>query len=100
MTSVATPVSTTRIMLHVAAAVPGGYAFTWGFIAATTSLLCAAGMGFHDAEFLATLLGLLVFLGLFLWTFATSRPARALAVFAGGGLVLAALGSLVQSRIL
>lgn len=100
MAGVATPASTSRIVLYIATAVLGGYAFTWGFIAATTSLLCAAGMGFHDAEFLASLLGLLVFLGLFLWTFATSRPARALAVFAGGGLALAGLGSLVQSMIL
>lgn len=84
---------------RVAAAVLGGYAFAWGFIAACASLMFAAGMGFHDAEFLASLLGVLAFLVAFLWAFAARRLWVVWAVLAGGGAVLAAAGSLVQSSL-
>lgn len=84
---------------RVAAAVLGGYAFAWGFIAVCASLMFAAGMGFHDAEFLASLLGVLAFLVAFLWAFAARRLWVVWAVLAGGGAVLAAAGSLVQSLL-
>lgn len=84
---------------RVAAAVLGGYAFAWGFIAACASLMFAAGMGFHDAEFLASLLGVLAFLVAFLWAFAARRLWVVWAVLAGGGAALAAAGSLVQSLL-
>ena len=40
------------ILVRIAAAVFGGYAFTWGFIALGVVLMFAAGMEFHDAEHL------------------------------------------------
>jgi hypothetical protein len=89
-----------RIAMRVAAGAFGGYAFAWGFIAAGTSLLCAVGMGFHDAEFLASLLGVLAFLTMFLWTFAARRLRVVLAVLIGGGALLAAIGSLVQTAMI
>ena len=64
------------------------------------ALLFATGMEFHDIEFLASALGLLVFLGLFLWVFATRR--RTWLVWAwllGGGALLSAIGSLVQAAL-
>jgi hypothetical protein len=88
-----------RIAARIAAAVLGGYAFAWGFIAAGMSLLFAAGMQFHDAEFLASLLGVLAFLVAFLWTFAARRLWMAWALLAGGGALLAATGSLVQAAL-
>ena len=88
-----------QLAARIGAAVFGGYGFSWGFIAAGTSLLFAAGMGFHDAEFLATLLGVLVFLCVFLWAFAARRIGRVWAVLAGGGVLLAALGSYLQSLL-
>jgi hypothetical protein len=88
-----------RIAARVLTAILGGYAFSWGFIAAATALLCKAGMGFHDAEFLASALGLLVFLSVFLWAFAARRLARAAAVLLGGGALLAVTGSLVQASL-
>jgi len=84
---------------RVAAAVLGGYAFAWGFIAACASLMFAGGMGFHDAEFLASLLGVLAFLVAFLWTFAARRLWVVWVVLAGGGALLAAVGSYVQSLL-
>ncbi len=100
----ATPASFSVPRLHLAArvgaAVLGGYAFAWGFIAAAMALLFKAGMEFHDAEFLASALGLLVFLAAFLWTIATKRRlVLAWAVLAGGGALMAATGSLVQATI-
>ena len=82
---------------RVCAAVFGGYAFAWGTVAAATSLLFAAGLEFHDAEFMGGLMGLLAYLVVFLWTFAARRLAVVWAVLLGGGLLMAAIGSLVQA---
>ena len=87
------------LVARIAAAILGGYAFAWGFIAAGASLMFAAGMGFHDAEFLSSLLGVLAFLAVFLWAFAARRAWVVWTVLAVGGGVLAAIGSLVQSRL-
>ncbi|MFX0590856.1 hypothetical protein ACOARS_12085, partial [Glaesserella parasuis] len=74
-------------MVRIAAAVFGGYAFTWGFIALGVALMFAAGMEFHDAEHLGYILGFLVFLTVFLWAFAAQSLPRVWAVLAGGGIV-------------
>ena len=84
------------VLQRIAAALLGGYAFTWGFIALGLALLFAAGMDFHDAEHLAAILGFLVFLTVFLWAFAGRSLARVWGVLAGGGLLMAAAASLVQ----
>jgi len=89
-----------RIAARVCAAVFGGYAFSWGVVAAVTSLLFAAGLEFHDAEFMGGLSGLLAFLVVFLWTFAASRLTRVWLILLGGGALMAALGSLVQSWLI
>lgn len=88
-----------RLAARIGAAVFGGYAFTWGVIAAGAALLFKAGMDFHDAEFLASAVGLLVFLTVFLWTFATRRLVLAWGLLAGGGALLAGVASLVQGSI-
>ncbi|TQD40367.1 iron uptake protein [Lysobacter aestuarii] len=84
-------------MLRVATALLGGYAFAWGFIAATAATLFAAGMGFHDAEFLASALGLLGFVAVFLWAIATPRPVRFAAGLVATALAMSALASTVQA---
>ncbi|MDZ4047687.1 MAG: iron uptake protein [Pseudoxanthomonas sp.] len=93
------PAPRLHLLARIAAAILGGYGFTWGFIAAGASLMFAAGMGFHDAEFLASLLGVLAFVAVFLWTFAARRLWVVGAVLAGGGALLAATGSFVQSLL-
>lgn len=100
MASTAIPTSPASIALRIAAATVGGYAFAWGFIAAGMALLFAAGMEFHDAEFLANLLGVLAFLAAFLWTFAARRAWVVWTVLLGGGALLIAIGSLVQQALL
>ncbi len=55
-----------RIALRSAAAILGGWAFSWGFVACGTAALAGLGVEFHDAEMALLMLGLLVFLGIFL----------------------------------
>ncbi|MBS7455999.1 iron uptake protein [Coralloluteibacterium stylophorae] len=88
-----------RTATRIGAAVFGGYAFTWGLVAAGAALLFKAGMDFHDAEFLASANGLLAFLGVFLWTFATRRPGLVGLALVGTGALLAGAASLVQASI-
>ena len=97
--SASVPRARLRIVARVAAAVLGGYAFTWGFVAAGAALMFAAGMGFHDAEFLASALGLLGFVAVFLWAIATPRPGRCWAVLVGGAAAMAGLASAVQAAL-
>lgn len=82
---------------RAAAGILGGYACAWGIAAAGTSLMYAAGMGFHDAEFLASLFGVLALLCGFLWSVASRRAWLPWVVLGGGGLLLAGAASLVQS---
>jgi len=103
MSTITTPVTSRsprlQLAARIAAAVLGGYVFAWGFIATCASLMFAAGMGFHDAEFLGSLLGVLAFLVAFLWTFAARRLWVVWVVLLGGGGLLAAAGSYVQSLL-
>ncbi|MGY1519785.1 iron uptake protein [Luteimonas sp. A482] len=88
-----------QVVPRIGAAVIGGYAFAWGFVAAGASLMFAAGMGFHDAEFLASLLGVLAFLVVFLWAIAAKRPWRAWMLLLGAGGLLSVVASLVQRAL-
>lgn len=87
-------------VLYVTAAVVAGYTFTWGFIALGTAGLFAAGMEFHDAENLASVLGLLLYLAVFLWVFTERSVARAWLVLVGGGALMAGVASLIQIAVL
>lgn len=88
------------VAARVAAAVLGGYGFAWGVVAACTSLAVAAGMGFHDAEFLSSLIGVLAFLGALLGAIAARRLWPVWAVLLGGGALLAGVGSAVQAALI
>lgn len=87
------------IINRIAAALIGGYAFTWGFAALGIAGLVALGVDFHEAEMAVLLLAFLVFLALFLWVFATNRVARAW-VLLGGGAVLMITAALALQRAL
>lgn len=92
----------TSSRLHIAnrtaAAVLGGYAFTWGIIAFGMAMMFAAGMEFHDAEHLSYIIGLLVFLIVFLCTFAARSLLRVWLVLAGGGALLTIGATLLQQQ--
>lgn len=89
-----------NVALRIAAGMLGGYAFTWGFIALAIASLFAAGLDFHDAETLGTILGFVVFLVVFLWAFAARSVLRVWLVLAGGGALMAGAAWLVQRALL
>ncbi|HEX7991028.1 MAG TPA: iron uptake protein [Stenotrophomonas sp.] len=88
-----------QVVLRVLAAMLGGYVFAWGTVALATSLLFAAKLDFHDAEFLGTFIGLVTYVVVFLWSIATKRLLRIWIVLLGGGLLMAGIASLVQSLL-
>ncbi|MDR0182061.1 iron uptake protein [Lysobacter arvi] len=88
-----------RVASRVAAAVLGGYAFAWGLVALTTSLLFAAELDFHDAEFTGAVVGLLGYLVVFLWAIAARRLALVWPVLLIGGAAMVGAASLVQSML-
>ncbi|WP_377155526.1 iron uptake protein [Roseateles sp. UC29_93] len=88
------------LLSRIGAAILGGYAFCWGFIAIAHSGLYALGMPFHDAEHLSAILGVLLFLVVFLWTFAARRVGLCWAVLLAGGGVMTGAAALIQRALL
>lgn len=93
-------VSIVQVCSRIAAAVLGGYAFTWGLMALGVALLFAMGMEFHDAEHLSYIIGFLVYLTVFLWAFASRSLLRVWLLLAGGGVFMVLLASLLQSLLI
>ena len=85
---------------RMTAAVFGAYGFTWGFAAAGVAALVGLGVDYHDAEMGVLMLAFLVFLGLFLWSFAAASIARVWAVLAGGAALLFTAAWAIQRAIL
>ena len=88
-----------HVLLRIAAAVLGGYAFCWGFVALGMAGLFALGMSFHDAEHLCAMLAFLLYVTVFCWAFATRSLARVWAVLAGGAALMAGAASLLQMTL-
>lgn len=89
-----------HIAARVTAGIFGAYAFTWGFAAAGVAALVGLGVAYHDAEMGVLMLAFLVFLGLFLWSFAAASIARVWAVLAGGAALLFTAAWALQRAIL
>ncbi|MEZ5704884.1 MAG: iron uptake protein [Burkholderiaceae bacterium] len=85
---------------RVVAGVFGSYAFSWGFTAASIAALVGLGAGYEDAEMAVLMLAFLVFLGLFLWSFAAASLARVWAVLGMGTVLLFAAAWVIQRAIL
>lgn len=84
------------LVARIAAALLGGYALCWGFIALGVAGLFALGMPFHDAEQMANILAFLLYLVIVLWAFATPHLMRAWLLLLGGGGLMAGFASLLQ----
>lgn len=82
------PIRRAGLILRIITAIAGGWAFSWSFVAFGTVSLIAMGAGFHDAEIAMMMLGLLAFLGVFLWSFATRSAIRACCLLVGGAVLL------------
>ncbi|PIM54974.1 iron uptake protein [Roseateles chitinivorans] len=107
MTDTAPPPSRTpsrlpplALLSRIGAAILGGYAFCWGFIAVVHAGLYSLGMPFHDAEHLAAILAVLLYLAVFLWTFAARRTGLIWAVLLVGGGLMTGAAALIQRALL
>lgn len=98
-TITASSASRLPLLSRIAAAVFGGYAFCWGFLAFAVASLYGLGMKFHDAEHLGSMLAFLIYLVAFCWAFVTRSLARAWVALGGGGALMAAAASLLQHQI-
>lgn len=85
---------------RIAAALLGGYAFTWGFTAFGIAALVGLGVDFHEAETAVVLLSFLVLLVIVLWAFAARSVPRVWALLGGGGAALTAGAWLIQRALL
>ncbi len=91
--------SARHIIARIGAAVLGGYAFVWGFIALGVAGLYALDVPFHDAEAASNILGFLLFLTVFLWAFSARNLNRVWVVLVGGGLLMTGIGALIQQSL-
>ena len=90
----------TATVSRVAAALVGGYAFTWGFTAFGIAGLVALGLEFHEAQMGVYLLAFLLYLGLLIWAFAAASLGRVWAVLIGGAtLMILAARALQQALV-
>lgn len=85
---------------RIAAALLGSYVFTWGLTALGVAGLVALGVDFHEAEMTLILLAFLVFLPLFLWSFASPRQGRVMALLFGGAALMTAAAWAIQRVLL
>lgn len=92
--------SVSQVLSRIGASVVGGYVFVWGFMASVLAGLYGLGVPFHDAETLANILGLLVYLVVFLWAFATPHLMRAWSILLGCGALMAASAGLIQYSLI
>lgn len=81
-------------------AIVGSYAFTWGFVALGVAGLTALVVDYHEAELTLMLLAFLVFLPLFLWSFASPRQGRVMALLFGGAAFMVSAAWAIQRAVL
>ncbi len=88
------------IASRIFASLVGGYLFTWGLIAIIIAGLIPLGVEFHDVEMGMLMLGLLVYLSLFLWGMATDKLIWLWLILFGGGVAMTVMASVVQQSFL
>src|SRR5262245_40001569 len=81
-----------QVSSRVLAGVLGSYVFTWGFIAFGSACLLRAGLEFHEATDLASMLGFLVFLSALCFAFISASLVRVWGVWLGGGALMTLAG--------
>jgi hypothetical protein len=88
-----------NVASRFAAALLGGYAFTFGFVAICSLAGLAAGLRFSDSQTLAWMLGVAVYLVALLWAFTPRSTSLVWGVLGGGGLVMG-VAAWVLSRMI
>ncbi|HEU5133601.1 MAG TPA: hypothetical protein VFU13_00530 [Steroidobacteraceae bacterium] len=100
MTGSAATVSPRRLVVtlsRIAAAVLGGYLFVWGLVALSIAGLASLGLDYDQAWMLAMLLAFLVYLVVFIWSFAARRLVLVWLVLLGGGTAMTVGAQLLVS---
>jgi hypothetical protein len=91
--------ATLQVLARVAAAMFGGWAFTWGFVSLGITGLVALGQPYGEARTAAMLLAFLVFLGALLWAFAADSLLRVWVTLAGGAALMTGAAWLLQRSL-
>ena len=99
MTRTTPSLSGAHVLLRIASALLGGYAFVWGVVSFGIAGLVRLGVAYDQARMALMLLAFLVFLGVFLWAFAAPSLARVWVVLAGGGAALTAAAWALQRSL-
>ncbi|WP_395057750.1 hypothetical protein [Polaromonas sp.] len=84
------------VVLRVAGAVAGGYAFTTASVGLMSASLALGGMPRSDAVVLAAMLGFVIYLLVLLWAFSVRSLVRLWATLTGAGLLAAGLTFVVH----
>lgn len=82
------------------ASLVGSFAFTWGLVALGVAGLAALGVDYHEAEVTLMLLAFLIFLPLFLWSFASPRQGRPMVLLFGGAALMTSAAWAIQRAVL
>ncbi|WP_341707583.1 hypothetical protein [Halopseudomonas sp.] len=88
------------IVSRVLAAVLGVYAFIWGVVTLGMVALSAIGVEFHSAEQSMLMLGLLLYVALFIWVFAANSLLRIWLVLGLGAALMLSAAWLLQPLLL
>ena len=85
---------------RVLAAIFGCYAFVWGVVALGVAALNGLGVEYHAAEQAMMILAFILYLVLFLWTFAAASLWRVWLVLVPGSAVMLAVAWQLQRMII
>lgn len=85
---------------RIALSILGAYALTWGLCALAVVALVANGADFHEAEHGVLIAAFLVYLAVFLWSFATPRLGRVWLVVGAGAAASMAIALFWQHQLM
>ena len=91
--------SPAAMVSRILAAIFGCYAFVWGIVALGVAALNGVGVEYHAAEQAMMILAFILYLVLFLWTFAAASLWRVWMVLASGCAVMLAAAWQLQRMI-
>lgn len=92
--------SPAAVVSRVLAAIFGCYAFVWGVVALGVAALNGLGVEYHAAEQAMMILAFILYLVLFLWTFAAASLWRVWLVLVPGSAVMLAVAWQLQRMII
>lgn len=92
--------SPAAVVSRILAAIFGCYAFVWGVVALGVAALNGLGVEYHAAEQAMMILAFILYLVLFLWTFAAASLWRVWLVLVPGSAVMLAVAWQLQRMII